>query len=53
MLAKVRPSGDPIATSSVWFYIVLLKLNLTEDVALFINSINASFGITGCKSESL
>ena len=29
---------------------MLLKLNSTEDVALFINSTNTSFEITGCES---
>ena len=48
MLAKAGPSGDPIATPSVCLYIVLLKLNSTEDVALFINSTNTSFGMSGC-----
>ena len=47
MLAKAGPSGDPIATPSVCWYIVLLKLNSTEDVALFINSTNTSFGMSG------
>ena len=47
MLAKAGPSGDPIATPSVCLYMVLLKLNSTEDVALFINSTNTSFGMTG------
>ena len=47
MLAKAGPSDDPIATPSVCLYMVLLKLNSTEDVALFINSTNTSFGMTG------
>ena len=42
----------PIATLSVCLYIVLLKLNSIEDVALFINSTNMSFGMSSCKSES-
>ena len=50
MLAKAGPSGDPIATPSVCLFIVLLKLNSTEDVALFINSTNTSFGITDWES---
>ena len=33
ILAKVGLKDDPIATSSVCLYIVLLKLNSTEDVA--------------------
>ena len=51
MLAKAGPSGDPIVTPSVCLDIVLLKLNFTEDVALFINSTNTSFGMTGCQSD--
>ena len=38
MLAKAGPNVDLIATPPVCLYIVLLKLNSTEDVALFINS---------------
>ena len=47
MLAKAGPSGDSVATPSVCLYMVLLELNSTEDVALFINSTNSSFGMTG------
>ena len=46
------PSGDPIATLSVCSYRVLSKLNLTENVALFINSTNTSFRITDWESHS-
>ena len=48
MLAKAGPSDDAIATPSVCLYIVLLKLNSTEDVALFINSTKRSHGMSGC-----
>ena len=51
MLAKAGPSYDPIATPSVCLYMVLLKLNSTEDVVLLINSIKKSFGMTGCESD--
>ena len=51
MLAKAGTSGDPIATPFVCLYIELLKLNSTENVALFINSTNTSFGMSGCKSN--
>ena len=51
MLAKAGTSGDPMATSSVCLYMVLLKLNSTEDVALFINSTNTSFGMTDWESD--
>ena len=37
MLAKAESSGDHIATPSVCLLIVLLEVNLTENVALFIN----------------
>ena len=47
MLAKAGRSGYPIPTPSVCLYMVLLKLNSTEDVALFINSTNTCFGMTG------
>ena len=46
-VAKAGPSGDPIATPSVCLYIVLVKLNSTEDVAFFIYSTNTSFGMIG------
>ena len=52
VLAKAGPSADPIATPFVCLYIVLLKLNSIEDVPLFINSTNTSFGMTGCASDS-
>ena len=52
MLAKAGPSGEPIATPSVCFYMMSLKLNFTPDVALFISSIKAALEISGCASES-
>ena len=51
MLAKAGPSGDLVATPSVCLYILLLKLNSTEDVVLFINSTNTSFEMTGWESD--
>jgi len=39
MLASTESSELPIAMSSVYLYMVLLKLNSTEDVAVFIISI--------------
>ena len=51
MLAKAGPSGDPIATLFVCLYVVLLKLNSTGDVALFINSTNTSFRMSGWESD--
>ena len=51
MLAKAGLSGDPVATPSVCLCIVLLKLNSTGDVALFINSGNTSLGMTGWESD--
>ena len=52
MLAKAGPRGDPIPTLSVCLYMMLLKLNSTENVALFINSTNTSFGIAGRELDS-
>ena len=53
MFAKAGLSGHPTATPSVCLYIMLLKLNSTEDVALFINSTSTSFGMIGCESDLL
>ena len=53
MLAKAGPSGEPIATPSVCLYMMLLKLNSTPDVALFISSMKTALEISGCASESL
>ena len=52
MLAKAGPSGEPIATPSVCLYKILLKLNSTPDVALFISSMKTALEINGCASES-
>ena len=52
MLAKAGPIGEPIATSSVCLYMMLLKLNSTPDVALFISSMKTTLEINGCASES-
>ena len=45
MLANVGPSGDPIATPSVWQYISLLKLNCIADVAIVIKETKLLFVI--------
>ena len=50
-VSQSETSGDLIATPSVCLYIVLLKLNSTEEVALFINSTNASFEMTDYESD--
>ena len=47
MFANAEPSGEPIATPSVCLYIVSLKLNSTDDVALSISSINTAWGMVG------
>ena len=52
MLAKAGPSVEPIATAVVCLYMILLKLNSTPDVALFISSMKTALGINGCASES-
>ena len=50
MSANGRPSGEPIATPSVCLYIVSLKLNSTDDVAL---SINTAWRTGGAEEGSL
>ena len=45
MFANAGPSGEPIATPSVCLYIVSLKLNSTDDVALSKNSINTAWAM--------
>ena len=45
MLARARPNGEAMATSSIWRYILLLKLNSAEKVAYSISSTNTSCGI--------
>ena len=52
MLTKAGPSDKLIAIPSVCLHIALLKLNLTDDVALLINSTSMSFGIIGWESDS-
>ena len=47
ILAKPESGGDPIATTSIWLNIILLKLNSTEDVAFFTNSTNTSLRMSG------
>ena len=51
--ANAGPSGEPIATPSVCLYIVSLKLNSTDDVALSISSINTAWGMRGVEEGSL
>ena len=54
MFANVRPSGDePIAISLVCLYILSLKLNSTDDVALSISSMNTAWGMKGEEERSL
>ena len=45
MLAKAGPSGEPIATPSVCFYKISLKLSSTPYVALFISSMKITLEI--------
>ena len=53
MFANAGPSGEPIATPSVCLYIVSLKLNSMDDVALSISSINIAWGMGGVEEGSL
>ena len=47
MFANAGPSGEPIATPFVCLYIVSLKLNSTDGVALSLSSINTAWGMGG------
>ena len=47
--SNAGPSGKPIATPSVCLFIVSLKLNSTDDVALSISSINTAWGMGGTR----
>ena len=53
MFANAGPSGESITTPSVCLYVVSLKLNSTDDVALSISSINTAWGMGGAEEESL
>jgi len=53
MLASTGPGGLPIAMPSVCLYVVLLKLNSTEDVAVLISSIKMFLGKSGGMSLQL
>ena len=44
MFANARPSGEPMVTPSICRYMLLLKLNSTEEVASCINSTKMSRG---------
>ena len=48
MFANAGPSGEPMATPSICRYMLLLKLNSTEEVAICINSTKMSRGKDGC-----
>ena len=52
IFANAGPNGVPIATPSVCLYIVSLKLNSTDDVALSIGSINIAWGMGGVEEGS-
>ena len=47
MFANAGPNGEPIATPSICRYMLLLKLNSTEEVASCINSTKMSRGNDG------
>jgi len=47
MLASTGPSELLIAMPSVCLYMMLLRLNYTEDVAVFISSTNMFLGKSG------
>ena len=47
MFATAGPSGEPMATPSICRYMLLLKLNSTEEVASCINSTKMSCGKDG------
>ena len=48
MFANAGPSGERMATPSICRYMLLLKLNSTEEVAICINSTKMSRGKDGC-----
>ena len=45
--ARAGPRGLPIATPSICLYVMLLKLNSTEVVAVFISSIKTCREVSG------
>jgi len=47
MFANAGPSGEPMATPSICRYMLLLKLNSTEEVPSCINSTKMSRGKSG------
>ena len=51
IFARVGPRLDPIATPSVCRYMMLLKLNLTEEVAKFMRCLKTLSGKVGLGSE--
>ena len=53
MFANAEPSGEPIANPSVCLYIVSLKLNFTDDIALSISSINIAWRMGGAEEWCL
>ena len=53
IFTNAGPNHEPIATPSVCLYIVSLKLNSTDDVALSISSINTAWGMGGVEEGSL
>ena len=53
MFANAGPSGEPMATPSICRYMLLLKLNSTEEVASCINSMKMSRGKDGCDKTLL
>ena len=53
MFANAGSSGEPIATLSVCLYIVSLKLNSADDVALSISSTNTAWGMGGVEEGSM
>ena len=46
MFARAGPKKLPIVTPSICLYLILLKLNSTKVVAVFISSIKTCFRIT-------
>ena len=47
ILARAGPSGEPMATPSICWYMTLLKLNSTEVVTVCRSSTNTSHGKGG------
>ena len=53
MLARDEPGGEPIATPSICRFIISLKLNSTEEVAVCISSTKITQGKEGGVSSPL